>query len=110
MTTLKANNLGATAMQHTTESRELTLYAVNDSTCYAQACAIIESLQKKIKAGKYDESKAQKAWYNLAIFAAKRYAAEFDSVANWYKLFAVADRKLAALDFADYYSEQIFQD
>lgn len=96
-------------IQHTTESRELALYAVNDSTCYAQACAIIESLQKKIKAGKYDESKAQKAWYNLAMFAAKQYAAEFDMPRNWNKLFSVADRKLAALDFADYYKEQTFQ-
>lgn len=97
-------------IQHTTESRELALFAVNDRTCYAQACAIIESLQKKIRGGKYDESKAQKAWYNMAIFAAKRYAAEFDNAANWYKLFTVADRKLAALDFADYYKEQISQD
>lgn len=96
-------------MQHTTESRELALFAVNDSACYAQACAIIESLKKKIKAGKYDESKAKNAWYNMAIFAAKRYAVEFDNAANWHKLFAVADRKLAALDFADYYAEQIFQ-
>jgi hypothetical protein len=96
-------------IQHTTESRELALYAVNDRTCYNQACAIIESLQKKVKAGKYDENKAQKAWYNLAVFAAKRYAVEFDSAINWSKMFSVADRKLAALDFANHYKEQIFQ-
>jgi len=96
-------------IQHTTESRELALFAVNDRTCYNQACAIIESLQKKVKAGKYDENKAQKAWYNLSIFAAKRYAAEYAIAADWHKMFSVADRKLAALDFANHYKEQIFQ-
>lgn len=41
-----------------TDARELDLYAENTSELYGQFKSIIANLQRKIKSGKYDASKA----------------------------------------------------
>lgn len=91
---------------NTTESRELAIYAVNDAEIYNRSVFVIESLQKKIKSGKYDADKALVAWGYVAEAAAKKYAKEFGGV--WYKVFSVADRKLASKEIAEHYESEVF--
>jgi dTDP-4-amino-4,6-dideoxygalactose transaminase len=93
--------------QITTEARELVLFAVNDSAMYEQALVILKNHAKKLKAGKYDADKALSSWKALADVAAKKYAKDFDSAANWNRLFSVEDRKQAALEFLSYYQEDL---
>lgn len=90
----------------TNESRELSLYAVNDYATYSQAIQpVIRCLAKKIKAGDFDEVKARKAFGNVAIYAAKKYAADFGGV--YYRLFRAEDRRLTAAYLLDYFMEDI---
>lgn len=91
---------------NTIESRELALYAINDAEIYNRSVFVIESLQKKIKAGKYDADKALIAWGYVAEAAAKKYAKEFGGV--WHSVFSVADRKLAAKEIAEHYESEVF--
>ena len=91
---------------NTIESRELALYAVNDAEIYSRSVFVIESLQKKIKAGKYDSDKALIACGYVAEAAAKKYAKEFGGV--WHKIFSAADRKLAAKEISEHYESEVF--
>lgn len=56
---------------------ELRLYAENESAIYPQHQAIIASIKRKMRAGKYDPHKAPKAWLYWVDAAAKRYVREF---------------------------------
>lgn len=90
----------------TAESSELSLYTINDSTIYHQAIQpVIRCLAKKIKAGNFDEAKARKAFYNVATFAAKRYANDFGGC--YYKMFSTEDRRLTAAYLTGYFMEDI---
>ena len=87
----------------TTESRELFLYATNDGDLYRNMVTpIIDNLKKKVEKGVYDAEKAVDAFYHVATEASKHYFRDFG-----YK-FSVKDRFTAAVDMADYYSEEVF--
>jgi len=89
------------------EARELVMFAVNDSAMYEQALVILKNHAKKLKAGKYDADKALSSWKALADVAAKKYAKDFDNVANWNRIFSVEDRNQAAAEFLSYYQEDL---
>lgn len=96
-------------IKHTNESRELSLYAVNDHAIYTSAIMpVIRCLAKKFKAGTFDAPKARKAFYNVATFAAKKYARDFGGC--YYKMFSTADRRLTGADLFDYYIEDIIEE
>lgn len=90
----------------TAESSELSLYAINDSAIYHQSIQpVIRCLAKKIKVGNFDEAKARKAFYNVANFAAKKYAQDFGGC--YYKMFSTEDRRLTAAYLLGYFMEDI---
>jgi len=89
------------------EARELVLFAVNDEPMYKQALVILTNHAKKVKAGKYSEDLALASWKHHADLAAKAYAKQFDSAANWNRLFSTQDRTQAAAEFLDYYNEHL---
>ena len=99
-------------IKHTAESRELSLYAVNDYATYTRAIMpAIRCLAKKFKAGTFDAEKATKQFYHVATFAAKEYARAFcDNATPYYKVFSTADRRLVAADLLDYYMEDIIEE
>lgn len=98
-----------TEIKHTWESRELSLYAVNDYSTYTQAIQpVIRNLAKKLNAGIFDNDKARKAFTNVALFAAKKYARDFGGV--YYKIFKAEDRRLAGADLFDYFVEDIIEE
>ena len=86
-----------------TESRELFLYATNDGDLYRSMISpVIASMKKKVAKGIYDAGKAQDAFYRIATEASNHYYRDFG-----YK-FSVQDRFTAAVEMADYYTEEIF--
>lgn len=101
-----------TEIKHTCESRELSLYAVNDHAIYTSAIMpAIRCLSKKYRAGIFDADKATKQFYHVATFAAKEYARAFcDKATPYYKVFSTEDRHLTAADLLDYYMEDITED
>lgn len=95
-----------TKILNTDESLELTLFAVNDYSTYTQAIQpVIRCLSKKLRAGTFDMAKANKAFVNVAVFAAKKYAADFGGC--YYKMFSPSDRRLTAASLLDTYMEDI---
>lgn len=56
---------------------ELNLYAENEVKLYPQFKSIIANIKRKIKAGKYDASKAPKLWLYWYDAAAKMYCKEY---------------------------------
>lgn len=95
----------------TAESRELVLFAVNDYATYKQIITpVIKSLRKKVTAGTFDQSNI-KAFYNVATFAAKRYAREFcDAATPYYKVFTADCRRATAAELLSYYMEDITEE
>jgi len=90
----------------TTESRELSIWIINDGNLYRQQTTpIIVYLKKKIKKGTYDPQKALILWKHLADSGAKSYVKEFGGV--WHEMFSVADRKETAKELAEYYMEHL---
>lgn len=59
-----------------TAMTELNLYAENEVKLYGQFKSIIANIKRKIKAGKYDASKAPKLWMYWYDAAAKMYCKE----------------------------------
>lgn len=60
------------------ESRELELYAENDSTLYFGIySAVIGNLIKKKEKGTYDKERAIDAFYHVATEASNRYKKDF---------------------------------
>lgn len=87
----------------TAESRELFLYATNDGDLYrSMVSPIIVNLHKKALKGVYDAEKAVDAFYHVATEASRHYNRDFGYS------FSVKDRFTAAVDMADYYSEEVF--
>ena len=79
----------------TIESRELCLFAMNDSTTYFNSILPnYKNIARKANKGTYIPEKAHKAFYNVACYAAQRYCANFGG--TWHKVFSVSDRKAAA--------------
>lgn len=89
-------------------SRELFLFAYSDANLYRQRILpIIQNLQKKVKKGTYDSSKALTLWKYAADDAAVRYGKEFGGDGK--KMFSVADRKETAKELAEYYDEHVME-
>ena len=88
----------------TQESRELFIYATNDSFLYQhQTKYIIENLRKKAKKGIYEPEKAVDLFYNLSTNASNKYYKDFG-----YK-FSVQDRFTVAVELEQYYrDDEIF--
>lgn len=80
---------------------ELSLYIDNDGDLYRQMTVpILKNLANKKAQGKYNHALAIKAFMYLADAGAKKYAKEFDSAGNWYRIFNVPTRKEVAKDAA----------
>lgn len=95
-----------TKILNTDESLELTLFAENDYEVYNNAIMpVVRCLSKKFKAGTFDMTKAHKAFVNVAVFAAKKYAADFGGV--YYRLFSPSDRRLTAASLLETYMDDI---
>ena len=91
-------------MEHSHQTRELYLFAINDGDLYRQQRESIEkNLQKRFDAGTYDRNKAVKLWTYFANNAAKKYHKDFYGTitarrhsrcgnGKWYQMFSVMDR------------------
>ena len=80
-------------MEHSHETRELYLFAINDADLYRQQRESIEkNLQKRFDAGTYDRNKAVKLWTYFANNAAKKYHKDFCGNGKWHQMFSVMDR------------------
>ena len=85
------------------EARELKLYIDNDGDLYRQRLVpIVKNIQRKMKSGKYDHSKAPKLWMYLVDDGAKKYSKEFPGVKFDRKV-----RQYVAQEFADEYKDEI---
>ncbi len=80
---------------------ELAIYAASESSIYPQRQAIEENLRKKYRKGKYDHSKAPKAWAYWMELAAKGYAKDHANASEWSTIFTKPTRELAAKERAD---------
>ena len=89
------------------ESRELTLYTVNEGTLYPWTCNIVRNLNRKYRKGTFDGDKAIDAFYPVACEAAKRYCKEFARLEDAPQVFTVTDRFTVAADLVEYYIENI---
>ena len=85
---------------------ELVLYSMNDRWCYDCLQYTCKNLARKQARGIYEEQKAFKAMYNLAVMYAKRYHRVFNMQEKWYKLFTVADRLEVAKHLLAYFKEE----
>lgn len=81
-------------------ARELILFADNESSIYPQRVSIHKNLLKKIKAGKYSDTKAAKLWGYWFEAAAKSYARQMANPADWSRIFSASTRRLAARTYA----------
>ena len=103
-------------MQDTLESEaeELILYIENDYDLYRQRFVpIIKNIQRKLKRGNYDHTKAPKLWGYIVEAGAKKYHKEMPLIIDnrkykWYEQFPVEMRKCASQLFANKYFEEIF--
>lgn len=86
-----------------TAANELDLYAENTSELYSQKQAILANIRRKHKSGKYDHVLAPKLWLYWVDAAAKRYAKEFASPAEWSKIFNKPTREHLARELANRY-------
>ena len=85
------------------EVYELKLYIENDADLYRQKIVpIVKNIQRKMKSGKYDHSKAPKLWMYLVDEGAKKYSKEFPGVKFDKKV-----KQKVAQEFADEYKEEI---
>ncbi len=85
------------------EAMELKLYIDNDGDLYRQRLVpIVKNIQRKMKSGKYDHSKAPKLWMYLVDDGAKKYSKEFPGVKFDKKV-----RQYVAQEFADEYKDEI---
>lgn len=88
---------------------ELELYAENTRQIYDRhTMPTIENLRRKYNKGKYDATKAAKAWEYVAEAAAKMYAREFAAPTQWHVIFNAATRRAVAKSLErTYYAEYI---
>jgi len=85
-------------MDHSHETRELYLFALNDAQLYQQQRESIEkNLQKRFDAGTYNRTKAVSLWLYFANNAAKKYHHDFCGNGKWYQMFSVMDRHNMAI-------------
>ena len=90
------------------ESRELTLYAINNGRLYDYMIVpVVRNLAKKYAKGTFDQNKAIDAFYPIACDAAKKYCKEFARLEDAPRIFSVTDRFTTAADMVDYFMENI---
>ena len=95
-------------VKETTESRELGLYADNESDIYfAYIVPVVKNLAKYYKRGAFDHTKAIDAFFPAATAAAKKYCREFARVEDAPKSFDVTARYTAAAYLLDRHMENI---
>lgn len=85
------------------EAKELELYAQNESALYSQKQAIIKNIQRRLKKGTYDATKAVRLWRYWIDNAATRYRREFSMTGG----FNVPTRDAAARAVSAYEIERI---
>ena len=86
--------------------QELKLYIENDSDLYQrQIIPIVKNIQRKMKSGKYDHTKAPKLWMYLVDNGAKKYVKEFGGDVR--KNFPKDVRHSVAVEFANEYRAEI---
>lgn len=99
---------GSMVINETIESRELVLYAENDSTVYFNSIVpVVKNLAKKYNKGTFDREKAVDAFYYVANFAAKKYCKEFADVNCYGNTFDVTARFTAASYLLSCFMENI---
>jgi hypothetical protein len=87
-------------------ANELRLYIDNDRDLYRQqTTSIIKNVQRKLKSGKYDHTKAPKLFSYLVDNGVKKYIKEFGGNAN--DLFPKDVRQSVAIELANYYKAEI---
>ena len=85
---------------------ELRMYIDNDRQLYRQqTTSIIKNVQRKLKSGKYDHTKAPKLWSYLVDNGVKKYIKEFGGNAK--DLFPKDVRQSVAIELANYYKAEI---
>lgn len=94
--------------QPSTESRELTLYAVNTGRLYdCMIVPVVRNLSKKFRKGTFNADKAIDAFYPVATEAARMYCREFARLEDAPQVFNVTARFTCAADMVDEYMENI---
>jgi len=81
-------------------AHELILFADNESSIYNQRVSIHKNLLRKIKKGQYSDTKAAKLWGYWFEAAAKSYAKQNATPADWSRIFSPSTRRLAARSYA----------
>jgi ABC-type phosphate/phosphonate transport system permease subunit len=95
--------------KETVESKELTLYALNDYTLYRLYIApLIMNLTKKAAKGIYNKDKAVDGWYTVATKASKFYSKDFGYIFSDY-IFSVQDRFTTAVELEEFFHDQVFE-
>lgn len=87
------------------ESRELTLYAVNNGFVWSRINAVLKMLEKHYKKGVYDHQKAIQAFYPIACYAAKLYDSDFGN--GFTKIFDVTAKYTSAAEMEKYFYDDI---
>lgn len=86
-------------------SRELTLFAVNESLLYSRCIVpVIKNLHHKFLKGTFDADRAVEAFYYVATDAAKEYDKMFPASGC---IFSVTARWTTAKNLLDYYMQDI---
>ncbi len=86
---------------------ELRLYVDNTSEMYPQKKAIIANLQKKMRKGTYDPTRAEKLWLYWVDDGARRYLSEFGVVGQRIdEVFNLNTRKAVARDLARHFEAE----
>ena len=100
---MNTNKTGSRAAAASYENEEeLFLFAMNDGATYEKSLSpIMDNMDRKRRAGKFDAEKAVKGFLYGAEFAARRYCQAFGGV--WYQVFNPATRRAAAALFLDRY-------
>ena len=86
---------------------ELSLYIDNDSYMYNRQKAFVDNVKRKIKAGKYDPSKAGKLWSYYVEEGAKRYMKEIAGGGSVSSVFNKETRNVLAEEYAEEAYRQI---
>lgn len=90
-------------------ARELVLHADNNQHLHRSShMPIIANLERKVKKGVYDHSRARDLWKYHADRSAHSYAKQHgDGRTPWHKMFSTSDRKQAAHHFANAAKEHL---
>jgi len=87
------------------EQKDLEIYIDNEEPLYRQKLAIHKSLDAKVKSGRFDKTKAPKAFSYMVDAGARKYAKEFGGSVR--TMFPKSDRDAVAREYTkEYMSER----